>query len=62
MFPQASENNIRVVSKIRRKNTKVKVHHQYQWQWRQISAYVNYTGGKSMKPAKFATGINETDW
>ncbi len=68
-FPQAPENDIRVISKYfenSRRYSQVKVHHRCQrhrWQichrcqWHrwQIAAGINDTGGK------FATGINDTD-
>ncbi len=57
IFPQATENNIRVISiffKNSRIYSQVKVHHGCQRHRWQISAGINDTGGK------FATGINDT--
>ncbi len=56
-FPQAPENNIRVISNFSEnllRYSQVKVHHRCQLHRWQIAAGINNTGGK------FATGINNT--
>ncbi len=56
-FPQAPDNNIRIISNFfenSRRYSQVKVHHWCQWHRWQIAANINDTSGK------FATGINYT--
>ncbi len=56
-FPQAPENDIRVISNFlenSRRYSQVKVHHRCRWHRWQIATGINDTGGK------FATSINDT--